>query len=265
MKPCLPFFFVDGHHKLIRWNIVTHGGIDGFSRMIVYLKCSGNNRSSTVYSLFVDAVQRFGLPSRVRSDLGGENYMIARHMLQYRGVGRGSMLTGSSTHNQRIERLWVDMHRSVTRMYYDLFYFLEQHGMLDPLNQEHLFALHYIYIPRINKSLKAFQNGWNHHGIRTAGHLSPEQQFASGALRLRLSGLAALDFFENVDERYGRSYDDPVPAVEVTAVTVPEVRFTLPNSELERLSALINPLQESNNYGIELYFSVLDHLHTLNT
>lgn len=32
---------IDGHHKLIRWRFVTHGGIDGFSRTIVYLRCSG--------------------------------------------------------------------------------------------------------------------------------------------------------------------------------------------------------------------------------
>ena len=28
---------VDGHHKLIRWRFITHGGIDGFSRLVVYL------------------------------------------------------------------------------------------------------------------------------------------------------------------------------------------------------------------------------------
>lgn len=145
-----------------------------------------------------------------------------------------------------------------------LFYFLEQHGLLDPLNQEHLFALHYIYIPRINKSLKRFQDGWNHHGIRTAGHLSPQQHFARGALQLRLSGLTALDFFEPVEEWYGRSPEDPMPHVEVDSVTIPEVRFALQSNELERLSAMINPLQESNNYGIELYCSVVDYLHTLN-
>ena len=32
-----------GHHKLIRWHFVTHGGIDGYSRTVVYLRCSGNN------------------------------------------------------------------------------------------------------------------------------------------------------------------------------------------------------------------------------
>ena len=36
---------IDGHHKLIRWRIITHGGIDGFSRIPVYLHASGNNRT----------------------------------------------------------------------------------------------------------------------------------------------------------------------------------------------------------------------------
>ena len=132
-----------------------------------------NHHATTVYEHFLGAVDRFGLPARVRSDYGGENYLVARHMIQHRGEGRRSMLTGSSTHNQRIERLWVDMYDSVTSLYYRLFYYLEQQDLLDALNEVHLFALHYVYIPRLNQSLKSFQEGWNHHGIRTAGHLSP--------------------------------------------------------------------------------------------
>ncbi|KAJ8349345.1 hypothetical protein SKAU_G00244750 [Synaphobranchus kaupii] len=53
----------DGNHKLIRWRIVIHGGIDGFSRMIVFLQASENNRSSTVMEQFVQAVDGFGVPS----------------------------------------------------------------------------------------------------------------------------------------------------------------------------------------------------------
>ncbi len=59
---------IDGHHKLIRWRFVIHGAVDGFSRTIVYLNCSDNNRAETVLSLFRDSVPRFGLPDYIRSD-----------------------------------------------------------------------------------------------------------------------------------------------------------------------------------------------------
>lgn len=48
---------IDGMHKLIRWKMVIHGGIDGFSRCIVYLQCSHNNKADTVLNLFVEATQ----------------------------------------------------------------------------------------------------------------------------------------------------------------------------------------------------------------
>ena len=127
---CILFFYLDGHHKLIRWRLVVHGGIDGYSRMVVYLHCSNNNRATTVYNLFLKTVRQYWLPSRVRADHGRENVLVAQHLLEHRGRDRNSFITGSSTHNQHIERFWRDSHRCVTQLYHRLFYFMEYRGTL---------------------------------------------------------------------------------------------------------------------------------------
>ena len=44
------------------------------------LKCAGNNRAVTVLHAFMDAVSAYGLPQKVRSDLGGENYEVWRYI-----------------------------------------------------------------------------------------------------------------------------------------------------------------------------------------
>lgn len=85
---------VDTNHKLIRWNFVIIGGIDGFSRLPVMLDCTDNNTAATLLRCFLEAVRQFGLPSRVRSDKGLENVGIADFMIEKRGGNRGSMKHG---------------------------------------------------------------------------------------------------------------------------------------------------------------------------
>ena len=47
--PCPNYVWhIDGNHKLIRWKIVTHLSIDGFSRVITYAEASDNNRADKI-------------------------------------------------------------------------------------------------------------------------------------------------------------------------------------------------------------------------
>ena len=52
---------IGGNHKLVHWRIVIHCGIDGFSRIPVYLVATCNNRSQTVLRQFLAAAEKYGL------------------------------------------------------------------------------------------------------------------------------------------------------------------------------------------------------------
>ena len=98
--------------------VVIHGAIDGYSRKVLYLTCANNNKASTVVSYFSRAASTFGIPDRVRSDKGGENADVWRYMLHYHNMQSACVITGSSTHNERIEMLWRDVFRCVGQIYY---------------------------------------------------------------------------------------------------------------------------------------------------
>ncbi|KAJ8310421.1 hypothetical protein KUTeg_012286 [Tegillarca granosa] len=242
---------VDTNHKLIRWNFIVAGGIDGFSRLITYLFCLDNNKSETVLECFRHGISRFGLPQRVRSDKGLENVGIADFMIANRGSGRGSKLTGKSVHNQRIERLWRDVYTGVLAFYYTLFYHMEDEGVLDPLDEVHIAALHYTYLPIINEKLEIWKEAWASHRMRTTKS-SPRVLWLSGQMQ-NPTGL------EYVDRNYGIE------------------GFGVENNDAEQDEPVINSVSEEiitdacrrqldeevlnfsidNNFGIPLYKRVL--------
>ena len=69
------------------------------------------------------------------------------------------------------------------------FYGLEDAGLLDCTDEYDLFALHYVFIPRLQHQLNVFREGYSHHRIRGQKNRSPYQ--------LWIEGIAHLDGDEN--------------------------------------------------------------------
>lgn len=55
---------IDTNHKLVRWRFVIVGGIDGFSRLVTFLKCTDNNTSKTILDCFLSGVEKYGIPNK---------------------------------------------------------------------------------------------------------------------------------------------------------------------------------------------------------
>ena len=58
------------------------------------MRVSTNNLSSTVLDVFLEAVERYGAPSRLRGDRGGENVDVSVWMIMRRGQNRASFMWG---------------------------------------------------------------------------------------------------------------------------------------------------------------------------
>lgn len=256
---------IDGNHKIIRYRMVIHGGIDGFSRLVTYLKCSNNNMAATVFEAFQEATRMYGIPSRVRSDKGGENVDVWSYMTRVRGSERSSYITGSSVHNSRIERLWRDVYASVTSTFAATFNAMEVNEVLDPLNEVDLFCLHYIYIPRINQALSRFVQAWNCHPLSTESNHSPIQLYFRHSVGNPLfmddlaRGVASMQTDVTGMSPSNSTLD--FTSTDTSSIEIPESSFTLSQTAMQTLQSSVDPLQESTCYGADLYMQTVLLIH----
>ena len=259
---------MDGNHKLIRWRLVIHGCIDGYSRAIVGLQCSTNNEADTVLDMFLRAIQEFRCPLRIRTDHGTENVAVARWMLQKFGVEHHPVITGLSVHNQRIERLWVDVSNYVISHFKNIFAYLESEGLLDPLDEIDMYALHYIFVPRINQALYEMQQQWNNHALSTMSQQTPIQIWTEGFychISFDCNTVNDLLDFTNVNwDDYGIDDYSPTPELETNNhVVVPRSSINLHEVEKDIISRDIDPHTDDNKHGINLYIQCRQTLQNI--
>ena len=116
----------------------------------MFLKFAINNQSETVLENFMEACERFRVPTRIH---GTKNVVEARAMLEIKGRETNPALTRRLVHKEMIERLWVDLGDHVIRYFREVFHHLRSLCNLDALNELRLFFFHFVFLPRISRML----------------------------------------------------------------------------------------------------------------
>ena len=133
-------------------------------------------------------------------------------------------------------------------------------SLLDPVNDADLFCLHYVFIPRINATIQCFQSAWNNHPLSTEGNRSPLQLYTAHSVESTLFEKPSADIL-----LYGDDPEAPTPECDDdgATVTVPEIDLPLSQYSLDVLEVTINPMQECDDYGLQLYMDSVHLVHQL--
>ena len=135
---------------------------------------------------------------------------------------------------------------------------MEDEGILDILDDVHLYSLHYVFIPRINRSLDEFIQQMNNHPISSENNLSPLQMWEKGMLDNMHSGNTALSPAEidefGVDPEGLVSVEDEDYQVNVSPLSV-EVSN-------EHLTQMPDPIQNDENSGITIFKQCVELLNS---
>ncbi|XP_039468510.1 uncharacterized protein LOC116314664 [Oreochromis aureus] len=193
---------IDTNHKLIRFGLVIFGGIDGYSRKIMYLGAAANNRASTALAFFL-------------------------------------MLN-------RIERLWRDVWMAVSSVHYETLHNLEDEGLLDPTDGVHMFCAQHTFLPRLQRDLDVFRQGWDNHPLRTERNLSPQQLWTLG---LHQNPVDTPDTVEEIEDAYLDVNSIGELDGSNPGVILPSVECPLSEEDMARLRDTVNVTRPSQSHG----------------
>ena len=144
---------------------------------------------------------------------------------------------------------------------------MEEEGILDRNSIIDLFALHYIYQPRIQASLDEFKEGWNHHPVSTEKHSTLYEILVMGIMDsryesrrrvlfyLKSNGMNVNEFGIDPDMAFNNSIENDEEHIQA------QRKFDCKIDEiLELLKKLFPELVDDGNHGIDSFCQVRDEL-----
>ena len=171
------------------------------------------------------------------------------HFMHHTHGSASAIIAGSSTHNERIKRLWRDVYRCVSSHYYELFYELERQHELDPLNETDIYCLHFVFLPRIDKDILEFNESWNHHSVSTEHNQTPYQMIITGYINSPFVQQDSIPPQNNVL---------PLSLYTTQHVQVPRSKFVPCSTLLAQLNQNINCLEDCSDFGRSLYIAAIE-------
>lgn len=129
---------------------------------------------------------------------------------------------------------------------------MESVNILDPDNSDHILALRFVYQPRIQNSLNAFQASWNNHRLRTTNHTSPLQMWVTGMILCSREQNTVTD--RDNETRYDLERAANIP----NAIEESDDEETSTDPIVLALQQTLNPLSHSEILGVDLYVEALE-------
>ena len=73
---------IDTNHKLVRWYFIITGVVDGYSQLPVGLSFTDDKKACTILQCFLNAVEDYGLQSRLGSGKVKQNVLVSDYILE---------------------------------------------------------------------------------------------------------------------------------------------------------------------------------------
>eukprot|EP00794_Sanderia_malayensis_P020778 gene20778-22806_t len=150
---------------------------------------------------------------------------------------------------------------------------MEIAGILNVDDENELFILHYVFLPRINRHLTEFSFGWNCHKLSAEKNVTPNQLWISGLHDI--NGLEGSRIAEEIWEpenneeavEYGIDWEGPSQNPDdesnnENGVIVNDIKCPFNEAVFNRLNEDVHPELQSSSFGMDIYMRALEYVNT---